>query len=124
MLQILHRIRSQLVSSRARLISQMRAFCLEFGVALRQGAGVFKFDLPAALVNEHNDLTGTMRRLLSDMLQDLMSLEKRIKALSDEIEALADKDETAQIDDHSRHWTSRCDSYAGIYWKRTALSQR
>ena len=41
-LQALHRIRDQLVSSRTRLICQMRAFCLEYGVAIRQGAGVFK----------------------------------------------------------------------------------
>jgi len=45
-LQAFHRIRDQLVGSRTRLICQMRAFCLEYGVALRQGAGVFKLDLP------------------------------------------------------------------------------
>lgn len=37
-LQALHRIRDQMVGSRTRLINQMRAFCLEYGVALRQGA--------------------------------------------------------------------------------------
>jgi transposase len=35
-LQALHRIRDQLVGSRTRLICQMRAFCLEYGVAIRQ----------------------------------------------------------------------------------------
>jgi len=39
-LQALHRIRDQLVSSRTRLINQVRAFCLEYGVAIRQGAGI------------------------------------------------------------------------------------
>ena len=41
-LQALHRIRDQFVSSRTRLINQVRAFCLEYGVAIRQGAGVFR----------------------------------------------------------------------------------
>ena len=45
------------VSNRTRLISQMRAFCLEYGVAIRQGAGVFRLDLPRVLANETNDLT-------------------------------------------------------------------
>ena len=50
-LQALHRIRDQLVSSRTRLICQMRAFCLEYGVAIRQGAGVFKIDLPRVIAD-------------------------------------------------------------------------
>src|SRR5690242_16578590 len=46
----LHRARDQMVMHRTRLISQMRAFCVEYGVAIRQGAGVFKLDLPRILV--------------------------------------------------------------------------
>jgi transposase len=61
-LQALHRIRDQLVSSRTRLINQVRAFCLEYGIAIRQGAGVFRLDLPRVLANETNDLTPAMRR--------------------------------------------------------------
>lgn len=56
-LQALHRIRDQLVSSRTRLINQVRAFCLEYGVAIRQGAGVFCLDLPRVLADETNDLS-------------------------------------------------------------------
>ncbi|MDL2203029.1 transposase [Brucella intermedia] len=44
-LQALHRVRDQMIGTRTRLINQMRAFCLEYGIALRQGAGLFKFDL-------------------------------------------------------------------------------
>jgi transposase len=35
----LHRIRDQLVTSRTRLINQARAFCIEYGIAIRQGGG-------------------------------------------------------------------------------------
>ena len=66
-LQALHRMRSQLVSSRTRLINQMRAFCLEYGIAMRQGAGAFKLDIRRVLSDEGNDLTTTMRRLLRDI---------------------------------------------------------
>lgn len=51
----------------------MRAFCLEQGVAIHQGAGKFKADFPCALANEENDLTAMMRRLLADLFDDLQS---------------------------------------------------
>jgi transposase len=94
--QALHRIRDQLVGTRTRLICQMRAFCLEYGVALRQGAGVFKLDLPKVVEELTNDLTPTMRRLLTDLFDDLKRLEMRIEAVTRELEALAASDDTAR----------------------------
>lgn len=55
-LQALHRVRDQMIGTRTRLINQMRAFCLEYGIALRQGAGLFKNDLPQVLEDPSNDL--------------------------------------------------------------------
>lgn len=95
-LQALHRIRDQMVRNRTRLICQMRAFCLEYGVAMRQGAGVFKVDLQRVLADDGNDLTPTMRRLLRDLADDLTHLETRIKAISREIDALAARDDVAR----------------------------
>ena len=95
-LQSLHRIRDQMVGSRTRLSCQMRAFCLEYGVAIRQGAGLFKSDLPRVIADECNDLTPTMRRLLNELFEDLMRLEKRIAEVTREIEALAASDEKAR----------------------------
>lgn len=41
--KMLHRIRSRLVAkNRTRLICHMRSYCLDHGVAIRQGAGVFR----------------------------------------------------------------------------------
>lgn len=48
-LQMLHRLRSRLVTNRTNLICQMRSYCLEHGVPLRVGAGVFKNDIVRAL---------------------------------------------------------------------------
>lgn len=67
----LHRIRDQLISSRTRLINQVRGFCLEYGVAIHQGAGVFRRDLPRALADEENDLTPAMRRMLAKLYEDI-----------------------------------------------------
>jgi transposase len=62
-LQVFHRIRDRMVTSRTRLICQIRRLCMEFGVAIYQGAGKFKADMPRALTSEENDLTPMMRRL-------------------------------------------------------------
>jgi transposase len=95
-IQALHRIRDQMVSTRTRLICQMRGFCLEYGLSIRQGAGMFKLSLPRIVDDPSNDLSPTMRRLLHDLFDDLKTLEKRIAAVTREIEALAAGDEKAR----------------------------
>lgn len=92
-LQALHRIRDQLVSSRTRLINQVRAFCLEYGITMRQGAGLFRLHLPRVLDDETNDLTPAMRRMLSEVREDLGRLDQRIAAITREIEGLAARDD-------------------------------
>lgn len=85
-LQALHRVRDRLVSQRTGLIDQMRAFCLEYGIAIHQGVGKFKADLPRVLANEDNELTSAMRRLLANLFDDLGVIGKRIAATGQEIE--------------------------------------
>src|SRR5690348_2158887 len=81
---------------RTRLISQMRAFCLEYGVAIRQGAGVFKLDLPRILEDHSNDLSPAIRRLLAELLEGLHRLEGHIAEITREIGALVSRDEVAR----------------------------
>ena len=94
-MQALHRIRSRLVSNRTQLINQMRALCLEYGVAIRIGAGVFKIDLPRVLADEANDLSPNMRRILADLFDDLAVIEARTATVTREIEAHAARDDVA-----------------------------
>ena len=85
-----------MVTNRTRLICQMRAFCLEHGVAIHQGVGKFKANLPGVLANEENDLTPMTRRLLADLFEDLKQLELRIAEVSREIETIAARDDRAR----------------------------
>ena len=94
--QALHRIRDRMIKNRTATINQMRGLCLEHGVALREGAGVFKIDLPKAIADESNDLTPRMRRLLGELFEDLLALERRILELTREIEAIAQSDDRAR----------------------------
>lgn len=95
-LQAMHRIRDGMVTSRTRLICQMRAFCLEYGIAIHQGPGKFKLELPRILANEANDLTITMRQLLHDLFEDLKRLEQRIAEITREIETIAAREDVAR----------------------------
>lgn len=95
-LQALHRVRDQLIASRTRVINQVRGFCLEYGIAIRQGAGVFRRDLPCALADEENDLTPAMRRMLGELFEDVGRLDARITQVTREIEGLAASDDRAR----------------------------
>lgn len=95
-LQILHRIRDRMVAERTRLICQMRSFCLEYGLAMHQGAGKFKADLPRVLADLGNDLTPTMRRLLASVFEDMLHVEKRLQEVNHEIEAIAARSDMAR----------------------------
>jgi transposase len=94
-LQALHRIRDQMMGTRSRLVCQMRAYCLEYGAAIRQGVGLFKRDLPRILSDEANDLTSRMRRLLAELFDDLKRLEERIAGVAKEIAQAVEQDEIA-----------------------------
>lgn len=95
-LQALHRIRDQLITARTRVINQARAFCLEYGVAIRQGTGVFRLDLPRVIADDANDLTPAMRRMLGALFEDVVRLDQRIAGVTREIEAIAARDERAR----------------------------
>jgi len=73
----------------------MRAFYLEYGVAMRSGAGAFKLDLPKVPADETNDLTPAMRQLVRSLWDQLQQLEARIQAVAREIEAIAYRSDVA-----------------------------
>ena len=94
-LQCVHRIRDRLVGTKTQLINQIRAFCLEFGIPIRNGVGGFKEALPTILADEKNDLTPEMRDLLAHLSMELSGLETRITTVTKRIEAAAARSDIA-----------------------------
>lgn len=94
-LQTLHRIRDRLVGARTQIVNQMRAFCLEFGISMRNGIGMFKIELPPILANDGNDLTPYMRVMLGQLWEEFKEQETRITALNKEIDAIARRSDMA-----------------------------
>ncbi|GAB4259330.1 MAG: hypothetical protein Kow0013_01890 [Pararhodobacter sp.] len=95
-LKALHRIRDRLIRNRTGLMNQARALCIEYGLAMRTGAGGFHADIRRPLADEENDLSDAMRGLLTDLLADLAHIEKRVTELTKEIEAIAHSDEAVR----------------------------
>jgi transposase len=91
-LQALHRVRERLVSHRTGVTNQIRAFLLERGIAVRQGLRHLRTELPRILATRTDVLSPRMLRLIEDLTSDWHYLDKRIEALSDEIEALAQQE--------------------------------
>jgi hypothetical protein len=91
-LQALHRVRERLVSQRAGIINQIRAFRLERGVAVRQGLRFMRAELPIILATRSGVLSPRMMRVIEELAGDWSRLDERIDGLSKEIEALARQD--------------------------------
>ena len=91
-LQALHRVRERLVSQRTGIINQIRAFMLERGIAVRQGIGFLRTELPTILATRTDALSPRMLRVIEELAGDWRHLDQRIDGLSGEIEALARQD--------------------------------
>src|ERR1700760_3562900 len=92
-LQALHRVRERLVSQRTGIINQIRAFMLERGIAVRQGIGFLRTELPTILATRTDALSPRLLRVIEELAVDWRRLDERIDGLSGEIEALARQDQ-------------------------------
>jgi transposase len=96
-LQALHRVRERLVSQRTGIINQIRAFMLERGIAVRQGIGFLRTELPTILATRTDALSPRMLRVIEESAGDWRRLDQRIDGLSGEIEALARQDQACLL---------------------------
>ena len=88
-LQALHRVRSRLIGQRTAVISQIRGFLLEHGIAVRQGLRFLRQQLPDILAKRSDVLSSRMIRIMVDLSDDWRSLDERIEYVTEEIEVLA-----------------------------------
>src|ERR1700742_4249139 len=78
-LQALHRVRERLVSQRTGIINQIRAFMLERGIAVRQGIGFLRTELPDILAAPADVLSPQMARIIEGLATDWRHLDERIE---------------------------------------------
>lgn len=88
-LQAIHRVRDQLVSERTGTVNQIRAFLLEFGIAVSVGRSKIEAQLPRLLEDAENELSRRMRALLSQLQDRLRRIQCEIDAVTEQIEEIA-----------------------------------
>src|SRR4249919_3742450 len=81
-LQALHRVRERLVSQRTGIINQIRSFMLERGIAVRQGIGFLRTELPTILATRTDALSPRMLRVIEELAGDWRRLDQRIDGLT------------------------------------------
>src|SRR6266540_4150026 len=92
----LHRVRSRFVGQRTGVTNQIRGFLIERGITVRQGVAPLRKALPDILSSQTGALSPRMVSLIVDLVQDWRRLDERIAAVSAEIEALAQQDDSCQ----------------------------
>jgi len=89
-LQACHRVRSRLVARRTATINQIRAFLIEQGIAVRAGPRVLRNSLFAILENRKEEISPRTATLIRGLYEDWCCLDKRIEAVTGEIEQLSE----------------------------------
>ncbi|QWA13234.1 IS110 family transposase [Sodalis ligni] len=95
-LQALHRIREHILSHKTAVVNQARAFLLEYGLTIHFGIAKFTHDMPLLLSDGQNELSPSMRNILTDLWQEYRSLEQKLSHLRHQIESIAGADGTAK----------------------------
>ena len=94
-LQILHRARARWVAERTRLTNQLRAMLLERGIILpkRRGPLIKRLD---DLMASNPPIIARMVRLIHDLRDEWVELDRRIGAYDDELVAITREDDLAR----------------------------
>ena len=77
--QAVHRVRAELASQRTAKGNQIRGLCSEYGLIAPRELAQLRAALPYWLEDLANGLSARFRRLLTDLWQDLLGLDKRLR---------------------------------------------
>lgn len=95
-IQSLHRVRSRLVGARTTLTNQLRAILLERGTTIAQGRCKLEQAVEALLADPDFMAGSRIRRMLAEMWEEWLDLDRRIEALDREFVELARTDAAAR----------------------------
>ncbi len=88
-LQVLHRVRSRLVSRRTATINQIRAFLIEQNITVRTGASALRNSLFVILQNREDEISPRMSDIIVGLYEDWLWLDERIEGITNQIEKIS-----------------------------------
>lgn len=85
----LHKYRQGYKKERNQIANRIRGFAREYGVNFALGISALRQQLPEALENAENELTTISRRILSELLEQLIHVIELFEKVTKEIEEIA-----------------------------------
>lgn len=94
--QSLHRIRSQTVARRTALANQIRGLLMEYGIVVPKGISYIRKEIPLILEDAKNELTSLFRELLSELYDEMVHLDERVKTLEGKLDMVCRQNEACK----------------------------
>jgi len=95
-IQSLHRVRSQLVTRRTAQVNQIRGLLQEYGLIIPKGISNVRKAIPMILEDADNTLTCLFRAILSELYDELVHLDGRIKILEQKLDMICRESDDCQ----------------------------
>jgi transposase len=87
--QALHRVRSRIVAAKVALMNEMRGLLGEYGIIRPTGIAKLRTELPKLIEDAADErLTQILRDLVSELYDELLQVEKRLKRFDQKIDAV------------------------------------
>jgi len=94
-MQALHRVRSELVKQRTMKVNQIRGLATEYGIVAAKGITQIKKAIPGWLEESDNGLSALFREILSDLYQQLTTLDEQVKSYEKKLKLLSSQSSKA-----------------------------
>lgn len=92
---MVHKTRSRLIKQSTQLSNHIRGQLYEFGITIPEGKAAFKKKL-IELMDEASSIRPEVRSILSDLYEEYVEIQKRIRLYKSKITALSKQDEDCQ----------------------------
>lgn len=89
-IQLIHRVRSRLVSKRTSLSNQIRGLLAEYGIVIPEGIRNVQKQLPEILEDAKNDLSSIARQVFCQQYEELVETDQRVNILTKQLTGISD----------------------------------
>lgn len=95
-MQAIHRIRTRLIAERTCLTNQIRGLLAEYGIVVSQGVSKIRKALPDILEDAENELSHFGRKFFSELHQQIIEIDAKIKDYNKKLEVLFQSNNACQ----------------------------
>ena len=87
-IQAVHRVRQRYISQRTAIVNQARGLLAEYGIVISRGIGHIRSKLPDILEDAEKGLMPLFRSVLSDLYEELLHCDAKIKNYDKQLESI------------------------------------